>query len=730
MKVLKDPPHESPGSRSAQAYEFGPFRIKVEVCQLSRSGEVVPLTPKAFDTLLALVRRRDHVVDKDELMKIVWPDSFVSEDSLTQSISVLRRALGDVSNQPEFIVTIPRRGYRFIAPVIEIPQAESIDVDAAQSDPRMLTDVQHQPAQASASPRKWIGISTVALLLAVLAMVARALFFAPPPPGAGPMRFAVNAPQGTKIVSGGVLSPDGHYLAFVAEHESDNPRIWVRGLDSTDSHALPGTEGAFRPFWSPDSRLIGFFANGKLRKVDLSGDLPQTIANVAPTPAGGSWSTNGTILFADRLSALYSVSASGGAVRPATHLEPSAQERRHRWPQFLADGQHFLYFVVSENPDREGTYVGSIGSAERVRVLDGSSPAVYAPPGYLMYVRDRALLAQPFDASRLRLTGSPATIAGNVSAPQMTNGSVISAARSGLVAFGGPASKEHLVWFNRAGQQLGIIDAPGSFGNPRLSPDQKQILAQSLDGTRSGVWLVDLEGGARTEIAPNGSVPLWSPDGARIAFTSGKIAGIDDIFVQSARGGGREELLLQTPATKHVHDWSPDGRYIVYVDTNPLTKIDLWLLPMFGDRKPIPFLRTPANEEQGQVSPDGHWIAYASDESGAWEVYVQPFPAPGGARHTVSVSGGAEPQWRRDGRELFYLAADRTLMDVEVTPGETWHAGRPKALFRTSVPGGAAPRNHYAVTADGQRFLIDSIYEHGADEPITVLVNWTALVKP
>jgi DNA-binding winged helix-turn-helix (wHTH) protein/Tol biopolymer transport system component len=729
MKVVKDPADDFSGSRKPLAYEFGPFRIEVELCQLLRGGEAVPLTPKAFDTLLTLVRRRDHVVDRDELMKIVWPDSFVSEDSLTQSISVLRRALGDVSNQPEFIVTIPRRGYRFIAPVTEIPQAERIDVDALQSHARMLIDGEHQPAQVGTSQRKWIGISIVASLLAASATIGRALLVGTPPPAAGPLRFAVNAPPTTKIVSGGVLSPDSHYLAFVAEHESGIPQIWVRALESTDSHALPGTEGAFRPFWSPDSRLIGFFANGTLKKVDLNGNPPQTIANVAPSPAGGSWSTNGTILFADRLSALYSVSAAGGASTPVTRLDPSAQERRHRWPQFLPDGQHFLYSVVSENPDREGTYVGSLSSGERVHVLDGWSPAVYAPPGYLVYVRDRVLLAQPFDVSQLRLTGGPSTIAGNVSPPLMTNGSVISAARGDLLAFGGPARKEHLVWFGRAGQQLGIIEAPGLLQNPALSPDQKQILAQSDDGPRSGVWLADLEGGGQSQIAANGSVPLWSPDGARIAFTSGKIAGIDDIFVRSAENDGKEELLLQTPATKHVHDWSPDGRYLVYVDTNPRTKIDLWLLPMFGARKPIPFLRTPANEMQAQVSPDDHWIAYASDESGVWEVYVQPFPAQGGVRHTISVGGGSEPQWRRDGRELFYLAADHTLMAVDVTPGGTWRAGRPKALFRTRVPEGAMPRNHYAVTADGQRFVIESKDEADDQDLMTVFVNWAAALK-
>ena len=589
MKVLKDPSGEPPGSRSAPVYEFGPFRVEVEGCRLLHGGDIVPLTVKAFDTLLALVRRCNRVVDKDELMQIVWPDSFVSEDSLTQSISVLRRALGDVSSQPEFIATIPRRGYRFIAPVTEIPPAEQIAFPPPVS---VVGDGEHTPSLSSMSSRNWITLSVVIAMLAGLAFVARGGVHGVPSPAAGPIRFVVNAPHDTTIVSGGVLSPDGRYLAFVAQHASDHSRIWVRALDSDGSRVLPGTDGAFRPFWSPDSRQIGFFANGKLKKVGVTGNPSQTIADVTPEPAGGTWSADGTILFADRLSALYSVSSSSGAVAPATRLDAAHREQRHRWPQFLPDGQHFLYFVVSDNPDREGTYLGSIGSAERVRVLDGSSPAVYAPPGYLLYVRDRSLLARSFDPSRARLTGGPSTIASNVAAPQMANGSVISAAQ-GLLAVGGPAGTEHLTWFSRAGQALGVIDAlnVGSFRNPTLSPDQKQVLVQRLDGSRSAVWFVDLESGARTRIVPNGSVPLWSPDGTRVAFTSGKIGGIDDIFIGSARSDGGEELLLHTPVSKHVHGWSPDGRYIVYVESNPRTKVDLWLLPMFGDRTPIPFFK-------------------------------------------------------------------------------------------------------------------------------------------
>jgi DNA-binding winged helix-turn-helix (wHTH) protein/Tol biopolymer transport system component len=721
---------------SGRQVAFGSFRLDFTKRRLWRDGHIVPLTPRVFDTLAVLVLHRDQVVEKDELMKLVWPDSFVAEDNLTHNISVLRKALGDLSDPPEFILTIARRGYRFIASVTELPADNDVtwaapnNGDALESNGRLQAHVTDGSMPVAKSLRgRRMGISAAASLLG-LAILVRAVLLVPAArPAVGPIRFVLNAPEGTTIVTGAVLSPDARHLVFVAADASEKASLWVRDLASAESRVLPGTEGATRPFWSPEGQLIGFFADGKLKKVGLAGDPPQTIASVGPTPAGGSWSSSGLILFAERLSALYSVRAEGGMVTPATRLDPSTQEERHRWPQFLPDGRHFLYFVISANPDHGGTYVGSIGSSERARLLDASSsPAIYAPADCLLYVRDRVLLAQPFDVTHLRLTGAPVAIVGNVSAPQMGNGAVLSAAAGGLLTFGGNGHAEHLVWFSRSGQSLGAIDTPTVLRNPMLSPDQTQLLGQSVEADRPSVWLVDLERGAATRVAADGNVPLWSPDGAHIAFTSGRTTGVDDIFVRSTAGPNEDELLLRSVDTKHVHSWSPDGRYIVYVSTNPRHNVDLWLLPMFGDRHPIPFLQTPFNEKQGQVSPDGRWMAYASDESGAWEVYVQSFPVPGGKR-TISVGGGTEPQWRRDGRELFYLAADHTLMAVDVRPGETWQAGRPIPLFRTSLPRTAEPRNHYAVSADGQRFVIDSVTEGDNQEAMTVLVNWPAAVK-
>jgi eukaryotic-like serine/threonine-protein kinase len=264
-----------------------------------------------------------------------------------------------------------------------------------------------------------------------------------------------------------------------------------------------------------------------------------------------------------------------------------------------------------------------------------------------------------------------------------------------------------------------------------FSPDRHRLLVQTQENNRSAIWLLDDTFDARTRVVPNGSVPVWSPDGVRIAYTSGKNAGVDDIFVRPAETDAAEQLVLQTGSTKHVSDWSPDGRYIVYVESNPRTQLDVWLLPMFGDRTPVPFRATSANEMQAQVSPDGHWIAYTSDESGQWEIYVQRFPTGRGQRYKISLGGGVEPQWRPDGRELFYLDLAQTLMAVPVLIGDDWHAHAPSALFRTTIRTGSSPRNHYAVDRDGQRFLMSSADdEQHPGQAMTFLVNWLTREKP
>jgi DNA-binding winged helix-turn-helix (wHTH) protein/Tol biopolymer transport system component len=694
------------------SYQFGPFALDTASHQLLRDGEPVPLAPKAFDTLLVLVRNADRVVTKEELLQAVWPDAFVTEDSLTQSIWALRRALGDQSSQPEFIATVPKRGYRFIAPVNEIAD---------------------QPPAPAAAPRPragliWVGLAAAALA-GFVAGQGRTLFGARP--ALAPMRFVQDAPAGTHLVSGGVVSPDGRHLAFIAEDDtSGTTQIWVRPLDASDARPLAGTDGAGRPFWSPDGRSLGYFADSRLKTVGIGGEPPRTIAVADVRNAGGSWSERGVILFAHRRSPIYAVNAAGGTLTPVTSLGSDAQEASHRWPQVLPGGSRFLYFVTSTNAERAGTYLGSIDSPQRVRILDGAASGVtFAPPDALLFVRERVLMAQRFDPDQGRLLGTPVTLAGNVPGPTIVNGALVSASPD-VLAFGGGTAMERLVWYSRRGDASEVVDAPTVLHNATLSRDGRLLLTDSIEPDRTGVWLSDLERGTTTRLVENAITPVWSPDGMRLAYALTR-GGVSHLFTRSVSGGEAAQPLLEAPDSLTAQSWSNDGRYLVYGITQADTKQDLWLLPLTGaDRRPLPLVRTPANESLGRLSPDGRWLAYASDESGMWQIYVQSFPVAAGKR-AISIGGGSHPHWRVDGRELFYLASDRTLLSVQVGGDARAPFARPQPLFRVRVAGDATVyQNRYAATPDGQRFVIDAVDAAGTEERISVMVHWATRMLP
>ena len=534
----------------------------------------------------------------------------------------------------------------------------------------------------------------------------------------------MEAPAGMRLASGGVLSPDGRSIAFIAHDESTGTiRIWIRALDSGIARRLDGTEGAARPFWSATGESLGFFSNGRLKRVSIAGGSVQTLASfVGLTTSGGSWSASDTILFASYKTGLSAIPAAGGRPAEVTHLDTDALETAHRWPQFLADGRRFLFSIASEKPGHSGTYLGSLDSTVRTKLLDESA-AFYAPPGYVLFIRDRVLLAQPFDADRGELTGKPIPIAGDLAEPGANNNAVVSAVAD-LLTFGS-TSDLRLAWFNRSGARLDEVKAPLGLSNPTLSSDQNQIVA----GNGVDIWSIDLEHDAPTRIVP-GNTPLQSLDGAHIAYTSARHTGIADIFVRATSGAGHDDLLVRSQENKFVTDWSRDGRYVVYGSLNPQTKMDLWVVPRHGDRKPVPFLATTFNEFQAQISPDGRWIAYASDESGVWEVYVQSFPMPG-TKRAVSSGGGSEPQWRGDGKELFYLAADGTLMSVDVQAASDLRVSRRRPLFRTPIPISGemySRRNHYVPTSDGERFLMNA--PERPQGSVTIVVNWRAALGP
>jgi DNA-binding winged helix-turn-helix (wHTH) protein/Tol biopolymer transport system component len=727
MRSLKESP-TNPDLPAATCYEFGPFRLDLRRRQLLRGDEVVPLTPKAFDLLRVLVTHADRVIEKDELMKRVWPDSYVGEDSLTQNVAVLRKVLGDASDSPKYIATIHKHGYRFVAYVREAAGPEP----AATIDERAVTIPIPLAAASVATeiPRtdgsaRWVTTARrVALIAASFGLLLAGLSIGvlqSRQPGPPAMRFVVTAPDGTTVTSAGFPSPDGRYVAFVADR-AGRSLLWVRSLESVDAHPLLGTDGASSPFWSPDGRALGFFASGKVKVVNLAGGPPQTIAvmSSSPIPAGGTWNADGTVIFAEGRSGLKTTAATGGPVTALTTLDAAARETEHQWPQFLPGGRRFLYGVRSANPDRNGIYIGSLDSDEKVRVLSSTFHASYAG-GYLVFGQDGALAARAFDPATLKTGAAVQTIASHVGAAGFAP------PNASLLTYLPGDGQGRAVWFDRAGTRLDTLDTPSEVFAVQLSPDERQLAASDAVSPTAGIWLFDLRRRARGRLTTIGSSPVWSRDGSRVAFSSSQEKGVLALYQKPSFGNEGEELLFHSGDSAWPHDWSPDGRFLVYTSANAKTKLDLWLLSA-PDRKPIPYLRTPFNELHGQVSPDGHWLAYTSDESGSWEVYVQSFPVPG-RRRTISTDGGAQPRWRRDGRELFYLAPDRRMMSVPIESKldsqGVLEVGAPRPLFQTRTRGPLVSSWHdYTVTRDGERFLICE--NERMDPSITVLINWTS----
>jgi eukaryotic-like serine/threonine-protein kinase len=712
---------------SPSSIEFGHFRIDVAGRHLLKDGAVVSLTSKAFDTLLVLVRSSDRVVTKDELMHAVWPDTFVSDDSLTQAISSLRRALGDA----EYIVTIPRRGYRFIEkPSLQVEPAVGPANHLRQGyGGREAGDA--RPAKAGRYGRAVMLAAAVVACIAAGALIGRTfLGSATTATTSSLLRFTQEAPGGARIASGGVISPDGASLAFVAEDsESGVPRLWIRTLSAADARPLANTDQAMRPFWSPDGRSIGFVANGRLRTVSLDDGAVRNLAPVRSYASGAAWGRD-VIVFANWRAGLESVSPFGGAVTAITTLDTSQNDTAHQWPSFLPDYTHYLFTIVSARRERAGVYVGTLGTSEHRRLLDAShQAAVFVAPHYLVYVRDGELRAQEFDTEQLSLRGMPVTLATNVSPPNLRNTATISAAGA-LLTYGGGHPPRRLVWFNRRGERLGDIDTPGALHHPAFCADEKEVIAASTEGDTTGVWVVDLERGVPNRLVPDGAVPTPSPDGTMLAFSANRGSGALDVYVRRRSGNPASDVaLVRTAEAKYVNDWTRDGRYLVYQSSNAKTGEDLWVVPAAGGT-PVSYLRTEFNEIQSRVSPNGRWVAYTSDESGTWQVYVQSFPTPG-AKQVVSVRGGGEPVWSRDGRELFYLSADRTLIAVTVTErGDTLQVSGPRALFKPPVAGALNEyRSRYAVTADGQRFIVDAVDADRTQQPISILANWTRLLQ-
>ena len=594
---------------------------------------------------------------------------------------------------------------------------------------------------AAPSLRQWLGWITTAILAVALACFAllyppRATKFPP-----GTVRFTVLPPADSTLEdSAPALSPDGSRLAFVAT-EQGHPRLWIRSLDSLTAQPLPGTEGASSPFWSPEGRVIAFFAGGKLKKIDLSGKAPQTLCD-APAARGGAWSHEGVILFAPRVTdRLYRIPAAGGEPTPVTKLDPTRAENSHRWPYFLPDGRHFLYFIRAGKPDSQGIFVGALeakpNATDRQLLVNVDSNAEFvrsrSGAGFLLFVREGALTAQPFDAGRLVTTGEAFPVMENVSSLKNDAASFFSVSESGALAYADlPAAREsQLVWFDRSGARLKEMHEPGVYSHLRLSQDAKQAALDALDPYKGtfDIWLVQFPHGLRTRFTSGPTAvmyPIWSPDGGQILFSSSR-DGVYNLYEKANTGAGVEQLLYQSNESKWPTDWSRDGRFIIYQVDDPKTHRDLWALPMIGERKPFPFLRTEFIEQNARFSPNGRWVAYASDESGASEVYVRSFPDASG-KHRVSSHGGDRPVWRGDGKELFYVAPQGELMAAPVIAGDAFETGAAERIGGNIrlEPNSVVWDTNYDEAANGQRFLAAIPVVRTNTAPITIVLNWPA----
>ena len=602
-------------------------------------------------------------------------------------------------------------------------------------------------ASAQSKNRERIAWIVAAVFLAAALLLAIPYVFQRAPVQLGIIRFNVTPPEKGTFGDSSAISPDGRLLAFAARDPDGKASLWIRAMDSVTPKALVGTEGAEFPFWSPDSRFIGFFAESKLKKIDIFGGRPQTLCDVTGNPRGGAWNSDGTIIFTpDFTTPLYKVSATGGAPSPLTEFDPSRKENSHRWPCFLSDGTHFLYFARTAGEEGKAIFVGSLDSNERRLLFDCESRAIVASAdntsvdgrSSVLFIRDRTLMAQSFDQRNLKLSGEAYPVAEDIelygeSGP--TGYGAFSVSADGILAYrAGVSSIVQFAWVDRANKQLTPVGVPALYAEPCLSPDEKRIVFDKAEPQpKSGdIWLLDLSRGTTTRFTFNPSqdiCPLWSPDGTHIVFSSNR-NGQQDLYQKNSTGTGSEEPLLHTGVDVYADDWSLDGRYILYESNDPKTKFDLWLLPMTGERKPYPFLQTEFNETHSQVSPDRRWVAYVSDESGRPEVYVQSFAASGG-KWQISTGGGDQPKWRRDGKELFYLSSAKKLMSVSVTSGAAFEAGIPVELFEVFVPAKSmtGDRNDYVVADNGRKFLVCNYVDKESARPITVVSNWMTALK-
>jgi eukaryotic-like serine/threonine-protein kinase len=714
--------------------QFGSVTLIPDERLLLKDGQPVPVTPKAFDLLAILAANPGRLLTKEHLMQSVWPDTVVEESNLTYHVFAIRKALGDTAEDGHYIETVPKRGYRFTAPVTVVNGASTPSPEGA---------VEPRPRSASTPrwPRAvlWVGVGVLGAGAVWLLTGRRAV--------PSPSLIRAQIAQGVHLseASPFALSPDGQQLVFAGSGPDGVNRLWVRRMDAEVARPLPGTEtalGGLTPpmFWSPDSKSIAFDTPGKLKRVDISGGAPRAMCDLPNLAIGGSWNADDVIIVGQPAGGLLRCSAVDGSVSELTRIDAAKAESAHVFPSFLPDGRHFLYLGVSrQKPEGSGVYLGSLDEPPGARRTDrllatGFGPAYVrtegAAVGYVLSLRDQTLFAQAFDERRLALVGEPVSLARPVGS--FLDGGLFSVSPKDVIAFRAPDEGFQLTWFDRRGEKLGVVGEVGRYSALAISPDgsyvaaAKGVLSPNVD---QDIWMFEVTRTRMTRVTFQPvleSFPVWSADGKRLIFTTG--GSIGGLFEQPVDGASAARVVLKEKEYLRPSSASADGRFVLYsVATIGPTRMDTWVLPLDDPGKRFPLVQRDFDQSQAQFSPDGRWVAYVSNESGRNEVLVRPFVVPSEGTTSepetvvVSTAGGMGPRWRRDGNELYFIAADGTVMAADVAAGASrarFSFNTPRALFQV-------PQSHgdWVVTPDGSRFLIAIPAGSHASAPFSILWN-------
>ncbi len=733
-------PHSSP------KVLFGPFEFEQLSGDLRKFGNRIRLQGKPLQILSVLLEQPGQILSRDELQRHLWQGTtFVDfEQGLNTAVNKLRQALGDSADQPRYVETVPGKGYRFIAP---LQRASPMMVKAAVLEvaPAAAPRIEPRPVDRQSRQRGWALFACGAALIVAAGGFWLAANGREPAAMAKPARFAVVPPPGFMLEAAAsrqsfALSPDGTHLAFTAMDASGAFSAFVRDLNSLEPRLLPASVGVHTLFWAPDSRSLVLTIKGKVQRAPIEGDARVVLGDSPGFVLSGAWLTAERLLLgASRTS--YSISPSGGSLEPLQEL--------YQWPQMLPDGEHILYLTSGSQTSRHRGSVARFGDPGSAKELvESDSRVLYAPSltnpgaGYLMYVRAGNLLAQPFDPGSLRLTGDAIPVANKVSSFWPTGAADFSVSSTGAIAYQSFASRSRLVWVDRKGRQLGPAGPANiSVKSGRLSADGRKIVTAIYDVERGAqnLWIIDVESNAARELTLEPGVrdaPVWSPDSKTLGFLHAFAGRPPQVRIRGV-GENEPEEALGPSGFQMPTDWSPDGRFIVFANTG-LARLsnevqsDVFLFDLAHDRKLIPVLSTRFQENNAAFSPDGKWLTFTSDESGRPEIYVQAFESTGvprvtGERHLVTRSGAQMLRWRRDGKELFYLALDGRVFAIPARLSGKPEFGPATPLFTISTEARAAIHSvpGFDVSRDGQRFLIPVVTSQDGPSLI-VMQNWEA----